>query len=442
MSKYFGTDGIRGRAGSELGAELALRAASAFARQPGRAAGRGRLAQIAVGRDPRLSSPMLFHAVAAGLCQAGCDVLDLGIVPTPVVPFWLLREKLAGGVMITASHNPVPDNGIKFFGPGGSKIDEAEELAIEKLIDAPQGSGEAFGSTRGVDASEAYLAFAAKAGGKGAERQLNIVLDCAYGATSELAPEAFLRAGHRIEAINARFDGSRINVRCGATHLDQLCARVKSRGADLGLAFDGDGDRVLAVDGQGRAVSGDVIIALLATHVPVYKKGGAVVMTHMTNLGVEEALAGKGIHMHRTDVGDAKVAAMMQQQGIHLGGEQSGHIIMRDRLPSGDGILTGLALANLLRRSRRSLAELAAEYPQYPQKLTNLKVRDKQAVSKDAALRRDLSAITKKNNDVRFYIRPSGTENLLRVLTEARDKERCEAANLAVCEAIQSRDIA
>jgi phosphoglucosamine mutase len=388
---------------------------------------------------------MLFHAVAAGLSQAGWDVVDLGIVPTPVVPFMLLRGGLDGGVMITASHNPVPDNGIKFFGPQGGKIDESQEKAVEKLIDSTGLAGTAvdmrFGQVVTLDPSAAYLKFLARVTGRpGAGKQLSIVLDCAYGATSVLAPLAFGQAGHRVEAINAQFDGSRINVGCGATDLSQLAARVRKLKADLGLAFDGDGDRVLAVDSAGRAVSGDVIIALLATGIPAYRRGGAVVMTHMSNLGVEEALLAKGIRMYRTDVGDAKVAATMFEQGILLGGEQSGHVIMRDRLPSGDGILTGLALAHLLRRSARPLVALAAQYPQYPQRLTNLRVRDKLAVNRNAALRKDLSSITARNADVRFYIRPSGTENLLRVLTEARDRERCDEANQAVCDAIQSRD--
>ncbi|MDQ3023909.1 MAG: phosphoglucosamine mutase, partial [bacterium] len=415
MASHFGTDGIRGRAGDVLTAELALRAAGGFATT---LTGRGRVGRpaVVVGRDPRLSSPMLLSATEAGLMQAGCDVIDIGIVPTPVVPFALLSRKVSGGVMITASHNPVPDNGIKFFGADGFKIASAVEKAIDRAIDTEMQAVNEFGSAQKYDAQPSYLAFLGKVlrnAGNGIA--LKVVLDCAYGAASELAPVAFLQAGFDIDVINGKFDGSRINVKCGATDLAMLSARVKRSRADLGLAFDGDGDRVLAVDHLGRAVSGDKIIALLATRVASYKKQGAVVMTQMTNLGVEEELARQGIRMLRTEVGDIQVLNAMRKAGLSLGGEQSGHVIMGDISTSGDGILTGLRVAELVRKAKKPLAALAAVYPEFAQQLTNLQVNDRESWRTNKALARELAWIRGQYSDVRFYLRPSGTESLIRV---------------------------
>jgi phosphoglucosamine mutase len=438
MTSHFGTDGIRGRAGVTLTVELALRAASGFASVLPRK-GEGRPV-VVLGRDPRLSSPALAAATSAGLLQAGCDVVDLGIVPTPVVPFAMRARKAAGGVMITASHNPVPDNGIKFFGADGFKISEREEATIDKAIvsgSLPRAASE-FGVSGNSDPTEAYLAYLRSAvRNRTNGHTLRIVLDCANGSTSELAPRAFDNAGFVVETINSRFDGRRINVNCGATYLRPLAAQVKRSRADFGLAFDGDGDRVLAVDHLGRQVSGDKIIALLALNIKSYRQQGAVVMTQMTNLGVEEALAREGVRMLRTEVGDVQVLAAMRREGLALGGEQSGHVIMLDLATSGDGILTGLRLAEVVRKAKQPLAGLAARFPEYPQKLTNLALRDKEAWRRSKTLQGELSRIRKGFPDVRFYLRPSGTEDLIRVLTESRDAGRCLQGNAAACDALR-----
>jgi phosphoglucosamine mutase len=439
--KYFGTDGIRGRAGTMLTPELALRASCAYARLLcSEATGR---CTVVIGGDPRLSTPMLRAAAASGVCLAGADVVDLGIVPTPLVPFMQLRRRYAGGLMVTASHNPVPDNGLKFFGQTGQKITTELESKIEESIetsgwmqalnDVPPGDIAEF------DAGQLYLAWLQRQF-KADSKPLRLVLDCAYGATSELAPLAFEAAGYEVHALHARFDGSRVNVNSGATSMGKLRSAVKASKADLGIAFDGDGDRMLAVDAKGQPVSGDKIIALFALNLPRYRSAGRVVMTHMTNLGVEEALRRHGIEMVRTDVGDALVAAAMDAGGINLGGEQSGHIIMCDKAPTGDGILAGLQLAAIIRSKQRPLHELVAEFQEYPQQLTNLTVRDKAGWRSDAKLQSELKNIQFRHADVRFYLRPSGTENLLRVLTEARDPEQCRVANAEVCATFQAWD--
>lgn len=446
MSRYFGTDGIRGRAGHVLTPGIAHAAAFGFAAcAPAQGAYSRRRPVAVLGRDPRLSSPMLASAVASGLMLGGWDVLDLGIVPTPIVPLEILRRKCSGGAMITASHNPVEDNGVKFFSADGRKIGSALERRIETVISAgqtrPRANALHFGVHREHDPSANYLRFTARAlGSAGQRRGLKVVLDCAHGAACTLAPLAFERAGFETAAICATFDGTRINVRCGATHLETLSRAVRRQKADLGLAFDGDADRALAVDHRGEPVNGDKIIALFATRLGRYRRQGGVVMTQMSNLGVEEVLAWRGITMHRTDVGDAKVAAMLDERSLDLGGEQSGHVIMRDLLPSGDGILTALRLACLVRSAGKPLAELAAEFPEYPQELTNLRVHDKSSWQKDKRLARELRGIRQSFGAVRFYIRPSGTEHLLRVLTEAQDQSVCLAANRAACSALLAWD--
>jgi phosphoglucosamine mutase len=440
--RYFGTDGIRGRAGADLTPELALRAGYGFGQQLGPASvrfGSPNKPAVLLGCDTRLSGSMLSNALASGLMLAGCDVVKLGVVPTPLVALMARRSEAAGGVMITASHNPVADNGLKFFGADGYKVPEAVERAIEAQIDRGEVLAEPkqqdFGTESWQSAQQDYMDWLFKAVNvRNDERPLKIVLDCACGATYELAPAAFAAAGHEVELEGELPAGQLINVGGGATDLARVSEAVRRKAADLGLAFDGDGDRVLAVDHTGRPVNGDKIIALLALHIPRYKKQGGVVMTQMTNLGVEEALAKKGIRMLRTEVGDIQVLGAMREQGLDLGGEQSGHIIMLDKAPGGDGILAGLRLAQLLRRSTKSLAELAAQFPEYPQLLTNLHVKDKTAWMRDKALQKKLEGVKRSYPGVRFYLRPSGTEQLIRVLTEARDEAACRQGNAAMCE--------
>jgi phosphoglucosamine mutase len=247
---------------------------------------------------------------------------------------------------------------------------------------------------------------------------------------------AFDKAGFNVEAVNCEFDGSRVNVNCGATDLSHLSRQVRKSKADVGLAFDGDGDRVKAVDEYGHEVSGDRIIALFATRLPRYRKQGAAVMTQMTNMGVEEELLKRGIKLIRTEVGDIQVLTAMRRHKLNLGGEQSGHIILRDKVPSGDGILVGLQLAAMVRSLQQPLSSLVANFVEFPQKLVNLRVRDRLAWRNDKKFNHEYKKLRNKYTDVRFYLRPSGTEDVVRVLTESRLPERCEAANAVLCEAL------
>jgi phosphoglucosamine mutase len=444
MQHYFGTDGIRGRAGVLLTPELALRAAFGFARLQGRGGkayrSRGR-PEILLACDSRLSSSMLAAAVGSGLMYGGCDVLELGILPTPAVPLMVKRHRAAGGVMITASHNPIVDNGLKFFGSDGLKLPDRQEHDLEEAIrtnGALTVSDELhFGSSRQVNASLEYLSFLRQAVPKRRNgRKLTLLLDCAHGATCEVAPTAFEQAGFGVLAVNCRFDGTRVNVKCGATDLAGLSRQVRKAGAAMGLAFDGDGDRVLAVDEEGRQVSGDKIVGLFALHLQRYRRQGAVVMTQMTNMGVEDSLRRRGIRMIRTEVGDIQVLAGLRKHRLALGGEQSGHIILRDKLPAGDGILVGLQLAALVCGANAPLSKLAEAFEEYPQQLTNLRVGDRQGWRQDKRFSRKFERIVREFPDVRFYLRPSGTEDVVRVLTEARDVERCRVGNAAVCQAV------
>ena len=442
-NRYFGTDGIRGKAGGPLTAGLVLRAAQSFALAicGSRGFRRNGRPQVVLARDSRLSSPMLAAAAAGGVAAAGVDVLDLGIAPTPMVPLLILQQRSSGGLMITASHNPVEDNGVKFFAGDGRKIPSDLEARIEEDLDSGSpkfaAPGIHFGQLNRLNPRRHYLKFVHGKLRRPRQPKLKVVLDCAWGATAELAPVVFADYGFRVSAINDRFDGSRVNVKCGATDLAQLSTAVKTRGAGLGLAFDGDGDRVLAVDADGSTVNGDKLIALFSTRLRRYRRQGGVVMTRMTNMAIEQALAGHGISLHRTEVGDINVVNEMERSGLSLGGEQSGHIIMADKLPAGDGILAGLQLALLVNRNSRGLAELVEQFEEYPQHLTNLEIRDKSAWQQDRKFRNRLQVIQDGFSDVRFYLRPSGTENLVRVLTEALDGRRSKEANRLVCQAFR-----
>jgi phosphoglucosamine mutase len=448
MTNFFGTDGIRGRAGTDLTPELVLRATYGLSREL-KARGSYQPKQrpsVVIGQDSRLSSPLLATAAASGLMLGGFDVQRLGIVPTPVVAQAILRQNAAGGVMVTASHNPVPDNGIKFFGPDGMKLSADMERAISATIQAPGrlmvSDRQYFGTESNDDPAAAYLRFVKSAvRSRGNGKPMKVVLDCAYGATGRLAPLAFEQAGFDIVAINTAANGNRINVKCGATDLGPISRRVKREGANLGLAFDGDGDRVKAVDENGVEVNGDKLIALFALNVKRYREQGAVIMTHMTNMGVEQALKRNKIAMIRTDVGDIKVLAEMLKRKLDLGGEQSGHIILRNHLPGGDGILAGLLLATILRRKGRPLSELAAPFEEYPQILTNLQVKDNSGWKSDKRFLSKLDRVRASYAEARAYLRPSGTEKgLIRVLTEARDPVLCKASNEAICAEFLSWD--
>lgn len=427
MGRMFGTDGVRGLANAELTAELALKVAAAAAEvlaPPGPASERP---VAVVGRDPRASGEMLEAAVTAGLTAAGVDVVLVGILPTPAVAFLTGEYGAALGVMISASHNPMPDNGIKIFAAGGHKLDDEIEDRIEAAIAAgpsrrPTGAG--IGRVDvAFDATSRYLAHLANALDVRLDG-LTVVVDCAHGAASTVAPEAYRAAGATVIVINGDPDGVNINDGCGSTHLEELQRAVVEHGADLGLAHDGDADRCLAVDASGAVVDGDAIMTVLA--IGMHESGELVrntlVATVMSNLGLHIAMREAGIELRTTAVGDRYVLEELRAGGFSLGGEQSGHVVLPGHGTTGDGVLTGLRLMGRMARTGEPLAALAGAMTSLPQVLINVRVADKGAV---AAAPQVLSAIESAEAELgdtgRVLLRPSGTEQLVRVMVEAAD---------------------
>ena len=434
MARLFGTDGVRGVANRDLTPDLALalgRAAALILAPDGGA--------IVVGRDTRVSGPMLESALVAGLCSAGADVRLAGIVPSPAVAFLTLDEKASGGAVISASHNPVDDNGIKFFSSEGTKLAGAVEDRIESSmadppVDLPLGAavGTAESLTDGIDRYIAHLLGALDSPLKG----LRVVLDCAHGAAWQAGPRVFREAGAEVIAINADPDGTKINVDCGSQSLDGVAKKVVSEGADLGLAFDGDADRVLAVDETGAAVDGDGILALCATrmHDAGELKNNLVIATVMANLGFRRALEAKGIEVFAAPVGDKFVAEAMADRGAVLGGEQSGHVIFGAHSTTGDGLLTGLQVAHAVASSSSTLSRLADLYEPYPQVLVNVRVADRGAIEGAETVWDEVkSAEARLGPDGRILLRASGTEPIVRVMVEASDPDvaRATAEGLA-----------
>ena len=422
MPPLFGTDGIRGVANRDLTPDLALAL--------GRAAGRVLApdgGEVVVGRDTRLSGPMLEAALVAGLASSGVHVRLAGILPTPAVAYLTLEEKAAAGSVISASHNPVPDNGIKFFSAEGVKIPGTTEEAIERLMREPPKDlpiGEAVGLSEPLDDAEDRYVDHLLATIEKPLTGLRVVLDCAYGAAFHVAPRAFREAGAEVTALHAEPDGSRINVACGSTDLHRLADVVVAEGADVGLAFDGDGDRVLAVDERGRHVDGDELIAMLA--LDLLERGElrnrTVVATVMANLGFRKVLEEHGIAVIETPVGDKYVAEEMNAVGAVLGGEQSGHIIFGDHSTTGDGTLAGLQIAEIVALSDDTLSRLSAVFEPYPQVLINVPVKTKEGLDADEELWSEVRGQEAKLADTgRILLRPSGTEPVIRVMVEASE---------------------
>ncbi len=444
MAKYFGTDGIRGIAGDSLTEDFVRRAGFAIG-EVLRASYRGHKLPIfhevdgclphpavLLGRDTRTSSPSLAKAVAEGLGSAGVNVVDLGIVPTPLIGLLTNRFNAIGGVMITASHNPVEYNGIKVFHSNGLKLGDEAVERTERLIDRAKPR---YVSCRPMklDAHPYYiqhLRHLSRSHGGGTK----VALDMAHGAACGLAEEVFAGFGFNVVPVCAKPDGTRINVQCGATHLAKLQAEVKRTGAAWGFAFDGDADRLMAVDGEGRTVNGDMLLALLVLEHRPYRKAGRIVFTEMTNAGVELHLRAHGIRTHRTGVGDQPVLRAMRRLGVLLGGEQSGHVICLDKTCGGDGILVALFVSELLTREGISLAEFADSVPVYAQVLTNLKMHDNKSWRHSEAFMKKLHCLRGHYKGVRFLIRPSGTETIARILTEAEDGALAKQANEAIAE--------
>ncbi|MBV9312136.1 MAG: phosphoglucosamine mutase [Pseudonocardia sp.] len=429
MGRLFGTDGVRGLANAELTPELGMAVASAAARVLAESDRLHRPLAV-VGRDPRASGEMLEAAVTAGLASAGADVLCAGVVPTPAVAHLVAELGADLGVMISASHNPMPDNGIKLFGEGGHKLPDALEDAVEASLDQPhcRPTGAAIGRVRHLaDAGERYLRHLLAAIPAGISLSgMRVVVDAANGSASVLAPELYRRAGADVIAINAVPDGLNINEGCGSTHLDGVVEAVRAHGADLGIAHDGDADRCLAVSAKGGVVDGDQIMAVLA--LALRDEGeltqDTLVTTVMSNLGLHLAMRDAGIAVRTTSVGDRYVLAELRAGGFALGGEQSGHVVLSGYATTGDGLLTALRMMARMAATGRDLADLAAVVVALPQVLVNVPVTDKAGVARSARVREAVAAAEAELGEHgRVLLRPSGTEPLVRVMVEAVSEE-------------------
>ncbi len=422
----FGTDGVRGVANRDLTAELALDLAVAAAHVLAEVGAISKNRPVAiVGQDSRASGEFLEAAIVAGLASAGVDVYKVGVLPTPAIAHLVASTGADLGVMISASHNPMPDNGIKFFAKGGGKLDDALEAAIEARLNEPwdRPIGREVGRVI-IDesAAERYI-FHLLSSLNTNLAGIKVVVDCANGAASEVAPEVYARAGAEVIAISNKPNGLNINENCGSTHLDSLIAEVKKHGADLGIAHDGDADRALAIDAAGKVIDGDFILAILAKEWKVQ----TVVGTVMTNLGFIKAMSEVGISFEKTPVGDRYVLEKMLASGHKLGGEQSGHIIMRDFANTGDGLLTALQLMSVMARSKKPLAELAKVMDRFPQVLINVEDVKKEKLESSKAIAVAIGEYEAKlGTSGRILLRASGTEPLVRVMVEAESQSVAE----------------
>jgi phosphoglucosamine mutase len=431
MGKYFGTDGVRGIANSELTPEFAFK----LGRFGGFVLTKDKdRPKVLIGRDTRISGHMLEGALVAGLLSIGAEVMRLGVISTPGVAYLTKAMGAQAGVMISASHNPVEDNGIKFFGPDGFKLSDDQELEIEELIDLPVDElPRPIGADLGqemdyFEGGQKYLQYLKNTVDEDFSG-IHIALDCAHGATSALATHLFADLDADLSTMGASPNGLNINAGVGSTHPEALAAFVTEKGADVGLSFDGDGDRLIAIDEKGNIVDGDQIMYICAKYLKEQSrlKHGTVVSTVMSNLGFYKGLESLGIHSAQTAVGDRYVVEEMKKGGYNLGGEQSGHIIFLDYNTTGDGLLTGLQLVNILKITKKPLSELAAEMKKFPQKLVNVRVTDKHHVTDNQQVKAIIEQVeSEMNGDGRILVRPSGTEPLVRVMAEAPSEDLCE----------------
>ncbi len=446
MGRLFGTDGVRGKANAELTAELALELSVAAAHVLGESgAFTHRRPFAVVGRDPRASGEFLEAAVVAGLASAGIDVIRLGVLPTPGVAYLTRSTEADLGVMLSASHNPMPDNGIKFFARGGAKLDDALENAIEARLHEqwPRPTGGSVGRvTEDPALVEAYVAHLVSSLDAPVSLDgITVVVDCANGAAFLTAPAAFEVQGAKVIRIHAEPDGLNINDGCGSTHMDDLRRTVVDHGADLGIALDGDADRCLAVDASGRTVDGDQVLAILAL---AMRDGGllrrdTVVATVMSNLGFLQAMTAHGITVEQTRVGDRYVLEAMKAENFSLGGEQSGHVVLLDHATTGDGVLTALHLMSRMASTGRSLAELAAVMTRLPQVLVNVPDVDKARTDTDPTVSGAVAeASAELGTSGRVLLRPSGTEQLVRVMVEAETLERADDVAQRLAEVVRT----
>jgi len=432
---------VRGVANADLTPELVV----ALGRAAAKVLGPG---PFLVGRDTRVSGPLLRAALTAGMTAEGDDVIDLGILPTPAVAYLSAADGLPAA-MLSASHNPFPDNGIKFFATGGRKLSDDAERALEAELDRvlhvgpsrePPTGADVGAISSGLGGRERYEASViATLEGRRLDG-LRVVIDCANGAAFAVAPSVLDRLGADVTVINARPDGTNINAHCGSTHPEELQRRVVAEGAHVGLAFDGDADRVLAVDHQGALVDGDQLVALCALdrRDRGLLAGDTVVITVMTNLGFRLAMAERGIKCVETQVGDRYVLEALEEGAWSLGGEQSGHVIFRDLATTGDGLLTGVQVLDVVARSRRPLAELAAVMTRLPQVLRNVRVADRDGLDAAEALWSEVREVEAELGDHgRVLIRPSGTEPVVRVMVEAPTPEDAEAVATRLIAAVE-----
>lgn len=444
MAKLFGTDGVRGKAGSVLTAELAMKLGQAaghvFLEENG-----GKTGVVIVGRDTRISGQMLECALTAGLTSVGIQVISAGVVPTPAVAFLVRKFKALAGAVISASHNPFEDNGIKFFSASGTKLRDDQEETIEAVLQGQvavqPAEGKAIGRYAQVDeAIEVYKDYLDELMSVNG-RDYRLVVDCANGAASQLAQEVFERANLNVIMMSDRPNGTNINVNCGSTHLEQLQKRVLAEGADAGLAFDGDADRFLAVDEKGNVVDGDRLMAIYALAMKEEHRlaNNQLVVTVMSNLGLKLAMREAGIELVETQVGDRYVNEGMKKSGAVLGGEQSGHIIFREYNSTGDGMISAIMLLNIMNHKRVPLSVLAdAAMTSLPQVLVNVPVTKKEGWKDIPAIQ---DAIAKAEAELgetgRVLVRASGTENLLRVMVEGKDQKEIETMANAIADVVR-----
>ena len=427
MRKYFGTDGIRGIAGESLTADLSFKVGKALGKL---LTEKKEHPKVVIGRDTRISCDMIEHALTAGLTSTGVNVMTVGTIPTPAIAYLTKTIETDSGIMISASHNPYQDNGIKIFGPDGFKLTDEQELEIESLIDNSEkiknASFEKIGKVYGGnELTQKYIQHI-KQSITGDLSDIKIALDCANGATTGVAPFIFGDLEADIETIGCQPNGVNINDNVGSTKIETISEFVKENNVDVGFAFDGDGDRVLAVDANGNIVDGDKIMFILAKHLKEQGelKDNMVVSTVMSNIGFYKAIEENGLQSVKTAVGDRYVVEEMRKNDYSLGGEQSGHIVLMNYATTGDGILTAVKLSNIIKTSGKSLKELASEVSIYPQKLVNIKVIDKKTAMEDSEILSECEKVEKElEGNGRILLRASGTENLIRVMVEASSDE-------------------
>ena len=443
MEKLFGTDGVRGLANTELSPLLALKLGTTAAHV---LIERKTDATVLVGRDPRLSGDILESALVAGICSQGVDAILVGVIPTPAVAFLTVESGSAAGAVISASHNPVKDNGIKFFGPDGYKLDDAIEAAIETQIENfdsfHRPSGGAVGHLRRChELAEKYVEHV-KSSISGRLDGMKLVIDCANGAASEFGPRVFSDLGAQVHCMHCQPNGTNINENCGSMHTTAMREETVARGADAGLSFDGDADRAILVDEKGEVVDGDHVMAICALHCAstTCLPQNSVVGTVMSNIGLEIALKRRGIDLVRAPVGDRYVSEEMRRSGAIIGGEKSGHIIFSCHTTTGDGIITALQVLQVMRQTGKTLSELASVMEEFPQILLNVRVNQRNGWDETPEIQ---AAIAEAEHQLlgrgRILVRASGTEKLIRVMAEGPDLGELETLTEQVAAVVRDR---